>query len=156
VVVRVFISPKLILPLGVLLLAASVDAYTCTNTTAPNITFIDSAVAYGGYSYFTSGSWLEIYGSNLADPNDPRIASGTGEWAQSDFNGANAPTNLDGISATVNGKPAFISYISPGQINVQSRSWKRALRRGCLRRRIIPPTGSSTWWRLLHPTRHMS
>jgi uncharacterized protein (TIGR03437 family) len=120
VVVRVFISPKLILPLSVLLLAASVDAYTCTNTTAPNITFIDSAVAYGGYSYFTSGSWLEIYGSNLADPNDPRIASGTGEWAQSDFNGANAPTNLDGISATVNGKPAFISYISPGQINVQA------------------------------------
>lgn len=118
--VSISISPKLVLPLGILLLAAGADAYTCTNTAAPNITFIDSASAYGGYSYFTSGSYLEIKGSNLADPNDPRIASGTGEWAQSDFNGANAPTNLDGISATINGKPAFISFISPGQINVQA------------------------------------
>ena len=114
------ISPKLVLPLAVVLLAASADAYTCTNASAPNITFIDSASAYGGYSYFTSGSWLEIKGSNLADPNDPRIASGTGQWAVTDFNGANAPTALDGISVTVNGKPAYIAYISPGQINVQT------------------------------------
>jgi uncharacterized protein (TIGR03437 family) len=118
--VSVSVSPKLVITLGVLLLAASADGYTCTNAAAPNITFIDSASAYGGYSYFTSGSWLEIKGSNLADPNDPRIASGTGQWAQSDFIGANAPTALDGISATVDGKPAYIAYISPGQINVQA------------------------------------
>jgi uncharacterized protein (TIGR03437 family) len=120
VVVSISISPKLALPLYALLLAGGANAYTCTNTVAPDITFIDSASAYGGYSDFTSGSWLEIKGSNLADPNDPRIASGTGEWAQSDFNGANAPTVLDGISATVDGKPAYIAYISPTQINIQA------------------------------------
>jgi hypothetical protein len=57
--VSVPISPRLVLPLGVLVLAASANAYTCTNTAAPNITFIDSASSYGGYSYFTSGSWLD-------------------------------------------------------------------------------------------------
>jgi uncharacterized protein (TIGR03437 family) len=94
--------------------------YSCTNTTPPTISFIDSASAYGGYSYFASGSWLEIKGSNLADPNDPRLASGSGQWASGDFNGPNAPTNLDGISVSINGKPAYVWYLSPTQLNVQA------------------------------------
>src|SRR5690348_2646739 len=28
------------------------------------------------------------------------------------------PTQLDGVSVTVNGKPAFVYYISPGQLNI--------------------------------------
>ena len=95
-------------------------AYTCTNTTAPTITSIDSASAYGGYNYFASGSWLEIKGTNLADPKDPRLASGSGQWAAADFNGPNAPTNLDGISVSINGKPAYVWYLSPTQLNVQA------------------------------------
>src|SRR5271165_1898725 len=95
-------------------------AYTCTNTTPPTISSIDSASAYGGYNYFASGSWLEIKGTNLADPNDPRLASGSGQWASGDFNGPNAPTNLDGISVSINGKPAYVWYLSPGQLNVQA------------------------------------
>ena len=94
--------------------------YTCTNATPPVISFIDSASAYGGYSYFASGSWLEIKGTNLADPNDPRLATGSGQWASSDFNGPNAPTNLDGISVSINGKPAYVWYLSPTQLNVQA------------------------------------
>jgi len=120
--VSVSISPKLVLPLGVLLLAASADAYTCTNTAAPNIAFIDSASAYGGYSYFTSGSWLEIDGTNLADPNDPRLSAAVnpGQWTAADFNGGNAPIVLDGISVSINGKPAYVWYLSPTQLNVQA------------------------------------
>ncbi len=96
-------------------------AYSCTNTIAPLITSVDSASAYGGYSFFASGSFLEIKGSNLADPTDPRISRpGGGQWATSDFNGLNAPTMLDGIGVSINGKPAYISYISPEQINVQA------------------------------------
>jgi len=96
--------------------------YTCTNTAPVVITSIESASAYGGYSYFASGSWLEIKGTNLADPNDPRLAnpSQSGQWASTDFNGPNAPTNLDGISVTINGKPAYVWYLSPGQLNVQA------------------------------------
>ncbi len=36
------------------------------------------------------------------------------------FTGPNAPTSLDGISVTVNGKPAFVNYVGPGQINVDA------------------------------------
>jgi uncharacterized protein (TIGR03437 family) len=94
--------------------------YSCTNAAPVTISSIDSASAYGAYSYFASGSWLEIKGSNLADPNDPRLASGSGQWTSSDFNGTNAPTNLDGISVSINGKPAYVWYLSPTQLNVQA------------------------------------
>jgi uncharacterized protein (TIGR03437 family) len=97
-------------------------SYTCTNATPPLITSIDSASAYGGYSYFTSGSWLEIKGTNLADPSDPRLSAATnpGQWTSSDFNGVNAPTSLDGISVSIDGKPAYVWYLSPTQLNVQA------------------------------------
>jgi uncharacterized protein (TIGR03437 family) len=91
--------------------------------TAPvSIASIDSASAYGGYAYFASGSWLEIKGANLADASDPRLnnASHSGQWASTDFTGNNAPTTLDGVSVSINGKPAYVWYVSPTQINVQA------------------------------------
>jgi uncharacterized protein (TIGR03437 family) len=61
---------------------------------------------------FASNSYLELYGTNLA--NTTRL------WAGSDFKGSNAPTSLDGVSVKVNGKDAFVNYISPGQININT------------------------------------
>jgi uncharacterized protein (TIGR03437 family) len=94
----------------------------CTNTTPPVITSIDSASGYGGYPYFASGTWLEIKGTNLADPAYPRLTAATnpGQWTAPDFEGSNAPTLLDGISVSINGKPAYVWYLSPGQLNVQA------------------------------------
>jgi uncharacterized protein (TIGR03437 family) len=92
----------------------------CTNTTPPVITSIESAGAYGGYSYFAPGSWLEIKGTNLVDPNDPRLTAGAAQWAASDFSGVNAPDLLDGVSVGINGSPAYVWYISPTQLNVQA------------------------------------
>ncbi len=102
--------------------ASSQTAYACTNTAPPVIAFVDSASSYGGYSYFASGSWLEIWGTNLADPADPRLTAATnpGQWTANDFNGVNAPTALDGISVSINGKPAYVWYLSPTQLNVQA------------------------------------
>ena len=102
--------------------ASGQTAYTCTNTAPPVITSVDSASSYGGYSYFASGSWLEIKGTNLADPADPRLtaAANPGQWTSNDFSGANAPTSLDGISVSINGKPAYVWYLSPTQLNVQA------------------------------------
>ncbi len=96
--------------------------YTCTNSAPPVISSINSASAYGGYAYFASGSWLEIKGSNLADPNDPRLSAATnpGQWTASDFSGGVAPTVLDGISVSINGKAAYVWYLSPTQLNVQA------------------------------------
>lgn len=99
-----------------------IPPYVCTNTEPPVITSIKSASSFGGYPYFASGSWLEIQGTNLTDPFDPRLwaSANPGQWTASDFNGVNAPTVLDGISASVNGKPAYVWYLSPLQINVQA------------------------------------
>ncbi len=70
-----------------------------------------SAGAFGGFTSVAPGSWIEIYGSNLAP--DSR------QWGGTDFNGVNAPTSLDGTSVTVGGEAAFVDYISPGQVNAQ-------------------------------------
>jgi uncharacterized protein (TIGR03437 family) len=76
---------------------------------------VQSASAFGGMGYIAPGSWVEIYGVNLA----PR----TREWAAGDFVDGNiAPTSLDSVTVTINGQPAFVSYISPGQVNAQAPS----------------------------------
>jgi uncharacterized protein (TIGR03437 family) len=51
------------------------------------------------------GEWVSIYGSNLA----PGIANWNGDF----------PTSLNGTSVTVDGKPAYLEYVSPSQINFQ-------------------------------------
>jgi len=70
-----------------------------------------SASAYGEFPSAAPGSWIEIYGSNLAADSRP--------WQTSDFTGSNAPTMLDGTSVTIGGAPAFVEYTSPGQVNAQ-------------------------------------
>jgi uncharacterized protein (TIGR03437 family) len=52
------------------------------------------------------GEWVSIYGTNLA--------SSTVRW-----NG-NFPTSLGGASVTINGRPAYLSLVSPTQINLQA------------------------------------
>jgi uncharacterized protein (TIGR03437 family) len=68
-----------------------------------------SASAFGGFTSVSPGSWIEIYGANLAGD--------TRGWTGSDFNGVNAPTSLDGTSVSIGGQAAFVDYISPGQVN---------------------------------------
>jgi len=70
-----------------------------------------SASDFGGFTSVAPGSWIEIYGSNLA--------LDTRSWAGSDFNGVNAPTTLDGTSVMIGGQAAFINFISPGQVDAQ-------------------------------------
>lgn len=52
------------------------------------------------------GEWVSIYGQNLANS----IVTWNG----------NFPTSLGGTSVTINGKPAFLWYVSPAQINLQA------------------------------------
>jgi uncharacterized protein (TIGR03437 family) len=70
-----------------------------------------NAAQFGAQAGVTPGTWIEIYGSNLS--------SSSREWTGGDFNGTTAPTSLDGVSVTVAGKPAFIRFISAGQVNAQ-------------------------------------
>ncbi len=87
------------------------DGTSCTLTAAPVITSVNSATDFGGFQTFAPGSWLEVKGSNLAV--DTRL------WTGADFQGANAPTSLDGSSVSIDGNAGFVDYISGGQINVQ-------------------------------------
>ena len=74
------------------------------------------AIADGGVvnaaSFLTGispGGWFTVRGVNLAP--------GTRTWTAADFNGDRLPTSLDGVKVLVNGKPAYVYYISPTQIN---------------------------------------
>ncbi|HLJ13050.1 MAG TPA: TIGR03118 family protein [Bryobacteraceae bacterium] len=59
-------------------------------------------------------TWIAIAGSNLS--------STTRAWQSADFVNGALPTQLDGVTVTINGKPAYVAYISPKQINVLSPS----------------------------------
>jgi len=69
-----------------------------------------SASSFGAFSAIAPGSWIEIYGSNLANT--------TTNW-NNFFTGANAPTALGNTTVTIGGLSAFIDYVSPGQVNAQ-------------------------------------
>jgi uncharacterized protein (TIGR03437 family) len=69
-----------------------------------------TASQFGAYGTISPGVWIEIYGSNLA--------STTTDWSKL-FQGNNAPTNVGGTTVTIGGIPAYIDYVSPGQVNAQ-------------------------------------
>jgi uncharacterized protein (TIGR03437 family) len=73
---------------------------------APSITLggvvpVDSTVPT-----IQSGEWVSIFGTNLA--------SSTATW-NGDF-----PISLGGTSVTINGRAAYLSFVSPTQINLQA------------------------------------
>jgi uncharacterized protein (TIGR03437 family) len=71
-----------------------------------------AAVANGAsfQTAFASATWVSIFGTNLSSRTDT--------WQASDFTHGVLPTSLDGVSVTMDGIPAYVEYISPGQINV--------------------------------------
>jgi uncharacterized protein (TIGR03437 family) len=56
-----------------------------------------------------ANSWVTIQGTGLAPQTD--------DWSHAIVNGA-LPTSLDGVTVTIGGKPAYVYFISPGQLNV--------------------------------------
>lgn len=65
---------------------------------------------FGAGTRISPGTYMEIFGKDLSLT--------TRGWGGSDFNNGVAPTNLDNVQVTVDGKPAFVNYISPTQVNV--------------------------------------
>jgi len=57
------------------------------------------------------GSWIEIYGSNLAPAER--------EWTSEDFQDGRAPTTLEGTTVWINGQAAPLAYVSPSMLRVQ-------------------------------------
>jgi uncharacterized protein (TIGR03437 family) len=89
-----------------------VNAITVVDTTpAISDNGIITASTFGGSAAAAGGSFIEIYGKNLAGT--------TRQWGAADFVNGNAPTALDGVSVTVNSRPAYVYFVSTGQVNVQ-------------------------------------
>lgn len=59
-----------------------------------------------------SAAWVTIFGSNLAPS--------TRTWNSSEIIDGKLPPSLDGVSVTINSKPASVYSISPAQLNVQA------------------------------------
>ncbi|MCC6145663.1 MAG: IPT/TIG domain-containing protein, partial [Candidatus Hydrogenedentes bacterium] len=80
---------------------------------APSIAAAVSATGIPGSVQFNiqSGSWVSIYGSSLSDV--------TTDWTGQIVNGV-LPTSLAGVSVSINGRAAFVYYVSPTQVNVQA------------------------------------
>jgi uncharacterized protein (TIGR03437 family) len=76
--------------------------------TTPSVSSVVNGASFAPGT--SSGTWITVQGANLSTT--------TRAWTSSDFVDGNLPTSLDGVSVTVNGLPAYPSYISPTQINV--------------------------------------
>jgi uncharacterized protein (TIGR03437 family) len=74
----------------------------------PAISGVISSSGFGGFKAAAPGTFIEIYGSNLAAESL--------NWSNF-FSGVNAPTSLAGTKVTIGGQAAFIAYAGPGQVN---------------------------------------
>ncbi len=68
-----------------------------------------SSSGFGGAPVTAPGSWIEIYGESFA--------SAAKSWAASDFVSGQAPTVLNGLTVTLAGLPASLSFVGPNQVN---------------------------------------
>lgn len=74
---------------------------------APTITAVQNGASF--QNGFAPGGWMTIQGSNLSTVTDT--------WDQTISN-SQLPTVLDGVKVSVGGQPAYVAFVSPGQINV--------------------------------------
>ena len=83
------------------------------NPVTPTITSVNTA---GGYPDIAQNTWIEIKGANLSPSS---VGPGGMTWSGTpEFASGRMPTALNGVSVKVNGKPAYVYYISGSQINV--------------------------------------
>ena len=79
----------------------------------PTITSVNSA---GGFPDIAQNDWIEIKGTGLAPSS---VGPGGMTWSNApEFAQARMPTQLNNVSVKVNGKSAYVYYLSETQINV--------------------------------------
>jgi uncharacterized protein (TIGR03437 family) len=84
-----------------------------SSTPTPAVSFV--ANAEGESPVIAPNTWIEIKGVSLAPNQD---ALNLRIWESPDFVNNQMPVSLDGVSVTVNGKNAYVYYVSPSQVNV--------------------------------------
>jgi uncharacterized protein (TIGR03437 family) len=81
-----------------------------TPATRPAVSAGGVVDAAGGRPAIAPGTWVSVFGTAFSATSRP--------WRGADFVNGRLPTSLDGVSVTINGKPAAVAFISPTQINV--------------------------------------
>ncbi len=95
---------------------SSVLNFTAVGNAPPSTATITSIVTTQGNqqsqtSQISQNAWIEVHGTNLANVAET--------WGQIGWNFSNGlPTSVGNVTATVNGHPAAISYVSPAQVNI--------------------------------------
>jgi uncharacterized protein (TIGR03437 family) len=104
------------------------------NGTVPaNLPSVSEVVDAAGFRpTISANGWVTIKGNNLARTTRP--------WRSSDFAGTSLPRDLEGTSVTINGRPAYVSYISPTQLNVLAAVGDSTT--GAVTVRVTTPTGT--------------
>jgi uncharacterized protein (TIGR03437 family) len=88
----------------------SVDKIYQWTSNTPKISDVVNGVTFK--AGMVPGSWVSILGTNLAGT--------TRAWTTDDFadGGKRLPTSLDGVRVNINGRAAYVYYVSPSQLNV--------------------------------------
>ena len=87
-------------------------ASTTTAANTPSISAAGILNAASGAAGIAPGAWISIFGSNLAQS---ALSAGS-----ADLVNGYLPGTLGGTKVTINGKSAFLNYVSPAQINLQA------------------------------------
>lgn len=96
---------------------------------------IASGGVMNGASYqpqIAAATWVTIHGTNLA--------ASTRIWQSSDLASNRLPTALDGVSVNINGKSAYMYYVSPIQLNVLAPDDAQT---GTVNVEVVTPAGKS-------------
>ena len=74
---------------------------------ASRVNGVTDAASYG--AAIAPAEWVSVFGTGFS--------TGSQIWTAADFVNGQLPTALGGVSVAIDGQPAYISYVSPGQIN---------------------------------------
>jgi uncharacterized protein (TIGR03437 family) len=120
----------------------SIDRVYQWTSTGPKIGSVVNGLTFE--NGVVPGSWVTIRGMNLA--------ATTRVWTDADFgDNGSLPTALDAVRVNINGRPAYISYVSFGQLNVLAPEDNAA---GPVQVEVINSAGRDTataWMRQFQP-----
>jgi uncharacterized protein (TIGR03437 family) len=89
----------------------SVELKPASSTPRPAITSTNGVVNAASFQPgIMQNGWVTITGANLA--------ATTRTWTSDELASGKLPTSLDGVSVTIDGKAAYVEYVSPAQLNV--------------------------------------
>ena len=92
-----------------------VDDFTFGQVAAPVIRSTNGILNGASFApTITANSWMTIFGNLLSVSNRP--------WEGSDFVSNRLPTQIENVSVTIGGRPAYVYFVNPNQLNVLTPS----------------------------------